>query len=256
VKNKLGIDEEEAIVNCPSELIGAQLKDDLAKLDTDHTRLRFVEELEVADGCMYTGQTTDEYLPHGKGKQFWFDGTMYEGAWMNDVAHGRGKLARPDGYAYVGNFRQGKKHGEGNEFLMDDSKYRGGFADGLKHGHGVFQWSTGASYDGDFREDVMHGEGVFVWSDGRTYRGQMQKNRMHGQGRFEWPDGRSFEGRYELDQKHGPGVMCWVMARNVLAFGVLENCMALAPGSHQTVPRAGANGKVDSRWPNSKLFNT
>lgn len=259
VKNKFGIDEEEAIVNCRSELIGAQLKEDLAKLDAEHTRyaslsaalqqqqqLRSVEELEVADGCMYTGQTNDDYLPQGKGKQFWSDGTLYDGTWMKGVAHGRGKLARPDGYAYVGNFMEGKKHGEGNEFLMDLSRYRGGFADGWKHGHGVFEWSSGASYNGEFREDAMHGEGVFVWSDGRTYRGQWLKNHMHGQGRFEWPDGRSFEGRYECDKNTVLASCAGRTARNVSASGDSENCMVLARESPQTALLAGASGQVVS----------
>jgi hypothetical protein len=212
-KDKFGIDdEEETLVKLPPDIIGIDAErngyPNVVGAALQQQQLKCVDQLRVAEGCVYTGQANGEFLPQGKGKQVWANGTTYDGTWMNGVAHGRGKLARLDGYAYVGDFSEGKKHGEGNEFLTDLSQYRGGFTQGLKHGHGIFEWN-GARYEGEFRSDAMHGEGVFVWSDGRSYRGQWQENCMHGHGSFEWPDGRSFEGRYDCNQKHGPGVLSW-----------------------------------------------
>lgn len=38
---------------------------------------------------------------HGKGKQYWPDGSFYEGFWKNNNANGYGRLIHADGDAYV-----------------------------------------------------------------------------------------------------------------------------------------------------------
>ena len=42
----------------------------------------------------------------GRGKQYWPDGSIYEGYWSNHTANGKGRLIHADGDAYVfNNFR-------------------------------------------------------------------------------------------------------------------------------------------------------
>ena len=37
----------------------------------------------------------------GKGKQYWPDGSVYEGFWSSHTANGKGRLIHADGDAYV-----------------------------------------------------------------------------------------------------------------------------------------------------------
>jgi len=37
----------------------------------------------------------------GRGKQYWPDGSVYEGYWNNHTANGKGRLIHADGDAYV-----------------------------------------------------------------------------------------------------------------------------------------------------------
>lgn len=173
------------------------------------TPVRNVENMEVPNGGVYTGQAREDGQPHGHGTQRWPDGTVYTGSWASGAAHGRGKLLKADGCGYDGQWMEGRKQGSGSEWLVDQSEYHGEFTDGQKHGQGSFRWQGGASYTGEFCEDALHGDGIFSWGDGRSYQGQWVQSRMHGQGRFTWPDGKGFEGRYENDKKHGPGVFTW-----------------------------------------------
>jgi len=41
-----------------------------------------------------------EGLRHGKGKQYWNDGSFYEGYWKNNMANGKGRLIHADGDVY------------------------------------------------------------------------------------------------------------------------------------------------------------
>jgi len=35
-------------------------------------------------------------MRHGRGKQLWKDGSIYEGYWKNNMAHGKGRLIHSD----------------------------------------------------------------------------------------------------------------------------------------------------------------
>jgi hypothetical protein len=41
-------------------------------------------------------------MRHGKGKQLWKDGSVYEGYWKNNMAHGKGRLIHSDADVYEG----------------------------------------------------------------------------------------------------------------------------------------------------------
>jgi hypothetical protein len=41
-------------------------------------------------------------MRHGAGKQYWTDGSFYEGYWKNNMANGKGRLIHADGDVYEG----------------------------------------------------------------------------------------------------------------------------------------------------------
>lgn len=41
-------------------------------------------------------------MRHGRGRQIWKDGSIYEGFWKNDTAWGDGRLIHANGDVYFG----------------------------------------------------------------------------------------------------------------------------------------------------------
>ena len=186
--------------------------------------------------AIFIGEWNHNNLRHGKGKQIWPDGSMYEGYWDNDRANGKGRLIHANGDAYEGDWKNDKahgygfyihsdgakyegqwindkQHGNGIEIWPDGAKYQGKYENGLKHGSGKFEWADNSSYEGEFSQNNIYGKGVYMWSDGRKYIGDWENNKMHGKGIFTWKDGRSYNGEYIDDKKHGYGVFIWANGR-------------------------------------------
>ncbi|OMJ65703.1 hypothetical protein SteCoe_37759 [Stentor coeruleus] len=188
--------------------------------------------VEMENGAIYAGEWNKNNQRHGKGKQVWSDGSMYEGYWINDKACGRGRLIHAngdvyegewkndkahgkgiyihsDGARYEGYWEQDKQHGKGIEVWPDGARYEGMYVNGQKHGFGKFEWADGSIYEGIFTDNNIHGVGTYLWSDERKYIGDWKNNKMHGKGQFTWKDGRLYEGDYFEDKKHGFGIFIW-----------------------------------------------
>jgi hypothetical protein len=199
---------------------------------SDEARLVKRGPVEMENGAIYTGEWNSTNQRHGRGKQCWSDGSMYEGYWVldkacgrgrlihangdvyegewkNDKAHGKGIYIHSDGARYEGFWELDKQHGKGVEIWPDGAKYEGMYVNGQKHGFGKFEWADGSTYEGMFADNNIHGVGTYAWSDQRKYVGDWKNNKMHGKGRFTWKDGRSYEGDYFEDKKHGFGIFIW-----------------------------------------------
>lgn len=187
---------------------------------------------ELDNGAIYVGQWNAKAIRHGRGVQFWPDGSKYEGYWRNDKANGKGRLIHADGDVYEGNWiddkahgygvythtdgakyvgywEEDKQHGKGVETWPDGGKYEGDYEGGKKHGKGKFHWADGSMYEGEFFLNNIQGKGIYSWSDGRKFDGDWKKNKMDGQGVFTWADGRKYVGEYLEDKKHGKGEFIW-----------------------------------------------
>jgi hypothetical protein len=58
--------------------------------------------IELEDGSIYIGEWNEEGERHGRGVQFWPNGSKYEGYWQHNAANGRGRLVHSDGDVYEG----------------------------------------------------------------------------------------------------------------------------------------------------------
>jgi hypothetical protein len=191
------------------------------------------DPIRLKDGSIYHGQWNEKGQKHGYGVLVRFDGSKYEGFFMNDVINGRGRYIDcqggfhyegmwkdnkadgkgsyilSDGTKYTGDWKDDIQEGQGEEVSPDGTVYKGMFKDGEKNGKGHVKWTDGSSFEGDFVKSTIHGYGVYKWSDGREYKGMWENGKMHGKGIFTWPDGKYYDGEYKNDKKDGYGKYVW-----------------------------------------------
>jgi hypothetical protein len=79
----------------------------------------------VVNGAQYLGSWNDDGLRHGKGKQIWEDGSVYEGNWVCDHVCGWGRLVHADGDVYEGEWENDMANGVGSYYHLDGTKYVG-----------------------------------------------------------------------------------------------------------------------------------
>ena len=56
---------------------------------------------------------------------YYVDGDVYEGLWLNDKAHGHGTYRHANGATYIGEWFEDKQHGHGIESWPDGARYDG-----------------------------------------------------------------------------------------------------------------------------------
>jgi hypothetical protein len=90
----------------------------------DFKDLPYIGPVELEGQGIYFGQFKYGYK-HGKGKQMFLNGSMYEGTWKNDMANGYGRLIHESGDVYVGKWQNDRAHGLGKYIHPDGSMYHG-----------------------------------------------------------------------------------------------------------------------------------
>ncbi len=96
----------------------------------------------------YRGGAKEGYVPHGRGRMKYQNGSVYEGEWDSGKMHGNGTIRWDDGSVYTGEWRSGKRSG-----------------------FGIYRWSDGKVYIGSWFENSMQGAGVMKYSDGSEVGG-------------------------------------------------------------------------------------
>lgn len=82
--------------------------------DLGNEELMDVKEAMMDNNVKYRGQMIkNTVIRHGKGKQTWKDGSVYEGWWRYDKAYGPGRLIHADGDFYIGQWENDKAQGYG-----------------------------------------------------------------------------------------------------------------------------------------------
>lgn len=73
-------------------------------------------------------------VKHGRGKQGFLDGSVYEGDYVDGLPHGSGVYMFQDGTKYTGEFSNGEIHGNGRCEYVHGDIYEGKFMDGDRSG--------------------------------------------------------------------------------------------------------------------------
>jgi hypothetical protein len=83
------------------------------------------------DGTKFWGYCNDQGLPHGRGKQWFVDGRVYDGEFDCGILQGHGRMTWPDGQFYLGEWMDGQRTGLGIEVLPNgELYYEGAFSNG------------------------------------------------------------------------------------------------------------------------------
>lgn len=144
------------------------------------------------DGSTYEGQMSSSGLREGYGIRKSLT-SEYVGEWKADQQHGKGKQKWTDGRVYEGQFDEGRFSGEGRMVWSTPKGllvYEGQYRDDLKHGMGKFVWADGRTYEGEWCCGKRHGRGRYVnarseqkvgyWLDDKFDRWEADNANMNG----------------------------------------------------------------------------
>lgn len=109
--------------------------------------------------------------------------------------HGRGKNIYASGAVYDGMWVQGKKHGNGIYYYPNGDVCEGIWVDDKITGQVIYRYSDGDVYEGEFANDQMHGSGRYTFAYGDVYEGNYSRGERVGEGRYRYRNGDIYEVR-------------------------------------------------------------
>lgn len=151
---------------------------------------------QVRPGKWGTIHYAGSWIPHGKGKMYYFEGGLY----------------------YVGDVKSGWRDGKGNSYSADgrleysgywknDSPYVPGFASG-RH---VIYFADGKTkyYEGEWKNGVREGRGsTYYYDGGKEHDGSYLDGRRDGEGTYYNRDGSvCYQGMFKSGVPYGYGTV-------------------------------------------------
>jgi len=121
----------------------------------------------ILDDGVYEGDVVN-YIPHGRGKKTFTEGSVYEGDWTDGSPDGKGIFLLSCGHIYKGDFSNGKMTGKGKMKYVDDGvcSYEGDYVDGKPHGIGKMTFADGNICEGEFTNGVPCGKTHWTFPKG------------------------------------------------------------------------------------------
>eukprot|EP00350_Pseudokeronopsis_sp_OXSARD2_P011522 CAMPEP_0170541810 /NCGR_PEP_ID=MMETSP0211-20121228/1436_1 /TAXON_ID=311385 /ORGANISM="Pseudokeronopsis sp., Strain OXSARD2" /LENGTH=265 /DNA_ID=CAMNT_0010844673 /DNA_START=1200 /DNA_END=1999 /DNA_ORIENTATION=+ len=192
----------------PKMLLGLSPQTSLASPGAKSTEIKFQSCDE--EGNIYEGfwvKKGDSFRKHGKGKQIFANGNIYDGEWKEDIIEGEGKMIFNSGNIYEGKFKNNKRHGFGKlTFKACGDFYEGEWVDDKMTGKGKYFYANEKKeFEGDFVEGSPYGMGTMK-SNEFNYQGSFKSGLFEGFGKLQDIKNRIvFEGYYFDGKKKGYG---------------------------------------------------
>ncbi|WP_313755963.1 stalk domain-containing protein [Tissierella sp.] len=151
----------------------------------------------------YKGQILDG-KPHGFAKKYDINGNLkYEGYFFNGNRSGIGTQYWSNGDVCHGTFINDNINGEGKMIYKDRGTYIGKFLNGKRDGDGKFTWINGETYEGQWKDDKINGTGTYIFKNKDKYIGSWTNNKMNGQGYYYFSNGKIFGGTWDNGKQIG-----------------------------------------------------
>ncbi|KAJ1563524.1 hypothetical protein HK096_000583, partial [Nowakowskiella sp. JEL0078] len=110
---------------------------------------------------IYAGERNELKERHGKGKNIFVNGDVYEGIYQNGKRNGQGSYVWKNGQ-----FENGKRHGSGSYTYANGDVYEGSWKNDLKHGKGVYTFKgSGSKKKGIWVNGALNGPGEIIHAD-------------------------------------------------------------------------------------------
>lgn len=159
--------------------------------------------LVVAAGCSNTvgksgsmGNCISGNCYDGHGTWIYPDGGRYVGNWRKGKRNGQGTDYFSNGDIYEGNFVDEARSGYGKMTSADGKIYIGQWKDDLKHGKGREEHPNGFTFEGNYLNDNAV-QGKRTWPDGSRYTGSWINGKVHGKGVYTNTSGEQWDQVYE-----------------------------------------------------------
>ncbi|KAI8815191.1 hypothetical protein BJ742DRAFT_7859 [Cladochytrium replicatum] len=130
-------------------------------MSDDGSEQEFKEEAPTVG--TYEGERNEAKERHGKGKNVFPNGDVFEGHYEFGKRNGTGTYKWKNGTRYTGEYRDHLRHGQGVFVYLDGSRYSGSFEGGKRSGHGIYYYANGDTYEGKWEDDLKHGQGVYTF---------------------------------------------------------------------------------------------
>ncbi|KAI9209473.1 uncharacterized protein BJ171DRAFT_487114 [Polychytrium aggregatum] len=132
---------------------------------------------------VYEGERNEQTERHGKGKNQFPNGDIYEGLYGNGKRNGYGTYRWKSGTRYVGEYQDNMREGNGFFIYPDGSKYKGEFQQNKRQGQGTYLYANNDVYQGGWENDKKHGFGTYIYaSTGSKKKGTWVNGEFHGKG--------------------------------------------------------------------------
>nr|XP_061831490.1 ankyrin repeat and MYND domain-containing protein 1-like isoform X1 [Nerophis lumbriciformis] len=173
---------------------------------------------ESFDGSKYEGEFVNG-LKHGKGKYTWKSGEFYEGSFYKDYRHGDGVYCWPSGHTFIGKFYLNWREGYGQQLFPDGATFKGLYQADQRFGPGVLSVSSGHQdvgfWYGKHLIQLCHtAQDSFSLKDFTEYADFLEETTSHCQSQIETEEGWLLEDkdialspdieRYSINGDHLP----------------------------------------------------
>ena len=168
---------------------------------------------------------TNNGIRHGKGTQYYANGDVYNGQFVENKRVGKAQLRSKDVSQYIGQFINDEADGHGLYTDTKGNRYQtkgqkdtddkedetGHFLKGKLYGKGEIKLINGNTYNGHFKGSLREGYGEMTYimahesdheSQGGVYKGNWKRDNREGDGVMKYDDGSKFTGIWHSDTKH------------------------------------------------------
>ena len=192
-----------------------------AKSGTGHAAYGWLRMLRTAGGDAtkakdaYVGEKDAKGKKHGKGRETFATGIVYEGEYEHGWMTGKGRMTYPSGGVFEGEYKRLKQQGFGRSTAASGAVREGRYKDGRAEGKCRYTYANGDVHEGVCKNGKWEGKGRMTYASGDVFNGEYKGGKKEGKGRYTQSNGDVYDGDFKGGKKEGNGRFTWQASGNV-----------------------------------------